>query len=119
MHHKLHPDESTLDLDTKAQLLEQEAYELEKERKAWESKVEFFETRYKTIIAATGLSDATEIINKYYFNDEISNDLTLEIKKKKETIASLETEYNDNAKSLAASKGEHVYVKWKDTYALN
>ena len=57
----------------------EEISKIKDELDVWQENVSFYEQRFHKITAATGLSRPEEIVNKFFFNDEITSDLSSEI----------------------------------------
>jgi Regulator of chromosome condensation (RCC1) repeat len=88
------------------------------ELRLWEERVTFYEQRFHKITAATGLSRPEDIINKFFFNDEMTEDLRRDMDKKKEEHALLNAKRNDLVDNLAHMKDSHVQSRWRDVDTL-
>lgn len=96
----------------------EEAAEIKDELDGWVGKVEYYEKRFHKITAATGLSRPEDIVNKFFFNDEITEDLQREINKRKAKIADLDKEKDTVNSTLKEAKGNFKLSKWSDVGSL-
>jgi uncharacterized phage infection (PIP) family protein YhgE len=96
----------------------EEAAEVKDELDGWVGKVEYYEKRFHKITAATGLERPEDIVNKFFFNDEITEDLQREINIRKQRIAELDKERDEAVAQLAESKGAFKMSKWSDVGTL-
>ena len=64
-------------------------------------------SRYHKISAATGLTQPEEIVNKFFFIDEITEDLNKEIAERKEAVAVLEQQQRDAQDAFDKLKYHH------------
>ena len=94
--------------------LQTEQAEVKEEIDGWEEKVEYYEKRFRKVAAATGLTRAEQIISKFYFNDEITQDLRREIESKEKQLASLSGVRQQLQLQLSESKHSLAVSKWKD-----
>ena len=88
--------------------------ELKSEMDGWSEKVESYEKRFRKVAAATGLTRAEQIISKFYFNDEITQDLNREIAGKERTLSQLRDVRQQLQAQLTESKQTLAVSKWKD-----
>jgi hypothetical protein len=93
---------------------QQEAAEVGAELEGWQGKVDYYEKRYHKITSATGLTQPEDIVNKFYFNDDITADLNKEIAERKTHIVAMEQERDDGLEELSSHKEKFVASKWKD-----
>lgn len=112
--HKKDRDKVFGQMDERRALIDQQETEIKSELRGWQHKVQYYEKRFHTITAATGLTEARDIINKYFFNDDIKVDLEKDIAGKKSVIGDLQTDFDGQKGQLAKHEGDHVWVKWKD-----
>merc|ERR1740117_2145934 len=84
----------------------------------WTGKVEYYEKRFHKITAATGLTQPEDIVNKFFFNDEITEDLQHEINKSKSRIAELDQEAKDARSHLTGAQDSFEVSKWSDVGSL-
>lgn len=73
-----------------------------------------FEEAYSKIVAATGLSDPDAIVNKYFFKNEIKEQLVQEVADKQATAAALRKQEEDLRAQLASLQANHRDDKWRD-----
>lgn len=92
----------------------EEAGEIKEELETWQSRVQFYEKRFHKITAATGLSDPDEIINKFFFNDEITDDLRKEIRHTEKELARSHEAKESLEGGLEEQKTCFVQSKWRD-----
>mmetsp|Transcript_37681 Transcript_37681/g.72521 ORF Transcript_37681/g.72521 Transcript_37681/m.72521 type:complete len:630 (-) Transcript_37681:23-1912(-) len=91
-----------------------EAEKIEEEKKISEEKVVYYTQRFRKIAEATGLKDPEEIIQKFFSNDKIAEDLTNDIKHKSASLKELRGEEESLVKAIDAKKGEFKLSKWRD-----
>jgi len=96
----------------------EEAAEIKDELIGWTGKVEYYEKRFHKITAATGLTQPEDIVNKFFFNDEITEDLQHEINKSKSRIAELDQEAKDARSHLTGAQDSFEVSKWSDVGSL-
>ena len=94
--------------------LQEQQAEVKEEIDGWEEKVESYEKRFRKVAAATGLTRAEQIISKFYFNDEITQDLHKEIAGKERQLTELQAVKAKLQADLTASKTTLSVSKWKD-----
>jgi hypothetical protein len=70
------------------------------------------------ITAATGLSKPEDIVNKFFFNDEITEDLQKEINRLKEALAGLNAERDAVNNTLQEAISGFRMSKWSDVGKL-
>ena len=95
-------------------VLQQQQAELKTEMDGWDEKVESYEKRFRKVAAATGLTRAEQIISKFYFNDEITQDLNREIAGKERTLTQLRSVRAQLQAALTESSQTLAVSKWKD-----
>ena len=95
-------------------VLQQQQAELKTDMDGWDEKVESYEKRFRKVAAATGLTRAEQIISKFYFNDEITQDLNREIAGKERTLTQLREVRQQLQSALTESKQTLAVSKWKD-----
>eukprot|EP01006_Ploeotia_vitrea_P039757 TRINITY_DN66376_c13_g11_i1.p1 TRINITY_DN66376_c13_g11~~TRINITY_DN66376_c13_g11_i1.p1 ORF type:complete len:956 (-),score=570.67 TRINITY_DN66376_c13_g11_i1:52-2685(-) len=103
-------DRLQTEYDSKAE----EASEIKAELDIWLEKVAFYEQRFHKIQAATGLHRPEDIINKFFFNDEITEDLRNEIHLREQDIEELRERKQELASRLEKQKTTFVQSKWRD-----
>jgi len=96
----------------------EEATEVKEELKKWLDKVQFYEHRFHKITAATGLTNSDDIINKFFFNDEITSDLNGEIKLRTKEIEELNQKKQEAETHVQQLKEGYVQSKWRDVDEL-
>lgn len=96
----------------------EEAAEVKDELIGWMGKVEYYEKRFHKITAATGVSKPEDIVNKFFFNDEITEDLQQDIMHRKTKIAKLEKEAKATRGALKAAKDGFQVSKWSEVGTL-
>ena len=94
--------------------LGQQQSEVKEEIDSWEEKVEYYEKRFRKVAAATGLTRAEQIISKFYFNDDITQDLRREIAGKERQLTELQQVTSALHAQLNESKQTLSVSKWKD-----
>ena len=84
----------------------------------WQENVAFYEKRFHKIMAATGLTRPEDIVNKFFFNDEITADLSAEIEARKKRKERLLKERQECQHALEGHKNSFVLSKWRDVDSL-
>ena len=102
------------ELKLSMQQLQTEQAEVKEEIDGWEEKVEYYEKRFRKVAAATGLTRAEQIISKFYFNDEITQDLHREVQAKQTQLTELQAVKAQLQLQLSESKTMLAVSKWKD-----
>lgn len=95
-----------------------EASEIKTELESWQERVRFYEQRFHKITAATGLSHPQDIINKFFFNDEITEDLNREIKQREKKLEETVEARSAMQAALEEKKTAFVQSKWRDVEQL-
>lgn len=80
--------------------------------------LEYYEERFHKIKLVTGLSDPQDIIDKFYFNEEIDRELKEEIAAHRAVIDRLKTAKTVSLVHLDEQKSAVVDSKWKDVDQL-
>jgi len=96
----------------------EEENEVKDELNGWKGKVEYYEKRFHKITAATGLHNPDDIINKFFFNDEITEDLQSEVRVRNARIGELEAEVEKVSRALSTAKDAFKLSKWRDVDEL-
>ena len=106
--------EKVEELKLSMSVLSQQQAEVKEEIDGWEEKVEYYEKRFRKVAAATGLTRAEQIISKFYFNDEITQDLRKEVAAKEAQLAQLQSARALLSQQLSDSKTSLSVSRWKD-----
>mmetsp|Transcript_2438 Transcript_2438/g.3550 ORF Transcript_2438/g.3550 Transcript_2438/m.3550 type:complete len:1010 (-) Transcript_2438:272-3301(-) len=93
---------------------QKEAEAIEKEKEKFEKKVEYYTHRFRKISEATGLNEPEDIIDKFFSNDKISDDLMADIKSKKTKVKEIEKEMQSVSKDIDEKKSNFKMSKWRD-----
>jgi hypothetical protein len=92
----------------------EEERDIKEELASWHDKVAYYEKRFHKITAATGLARPEDIVNKFFFNDEITRDLKADISTKQATLERLKETKEKVLQELSEEKGNFTTTKWKD-----
>eukprot|EP00954_Amorphochlora_amoebiformis_P001496 113718-Amorphochlora_amoeboformis.AAC.1 len=93
---------------------QKEAERIQKEKTKFAKKVEYYTQRFRMISEATGLKEPEDIINKFFSNDKIAEDLLADIKAKKELSKQLVAEKSTVLKDIEDKKTSFRPSKWRD-----
>jgi hypothetical protein len=101
-------------LETEAEEADKEAGGLSTRLTSLDLKLRHFEDSFQKITAATGLTNPHAIVNKFFFKEEIKEQLELEIADKEQKVQDLAEKNRELEVALAGSKDSFVEKKWRD-----
>jgi len=93
---------------------QKEATAIEAKKIKYAKRVDYFAQRFRKISEATGLEEPQDIIQKFFSNDHIAEDLVKDIKAKQARSKVLEKEKEASTKDLEEKEGNFKLSKWSD-----
>lgn len=105
-------------LQTECDTAAEEIGRVREELSIWQENLAFYEQRFHKIMAATGLSKPEDIINKFFFNDEVAADLRRDLEVKTAQRDEVHRLKEAEQGTLAELQSDFVQSKWRDVDSL-
>ncbi len=101
-------------LSHEAQRTEHDSKALSEQLTALDLKLKHFEDTFAKVASATGLTDTTAIVNKFFFKSEIKEQLQRDIQTRKARLEALRIQEADLKAQLANVVASHKDRTWRD-----
>lgn len=105
-------------LQTECNSATEEITRVREELSIWQENLAFYEHRFHKIMAATGLSKPEDIINKFFFNDEVAADLNRDLETKMQRRNEVLQLKEQEQHTLSQIQSDFVQSKWRDVDSL-
>lgn len=104
---------------TEAEATDKEAGGLTSRLNSLDLKLRHFEDAYQKIAAATGLTDPDAIVNKWFFKNEIKEQLEVEIAEKATELEERKKDLAELKETFEGLRSNHKEQTWRDVTVLN